>query len=76
MIYGILLYVLNIIVCFMMDILWKVHGEGTNLIGKSEGMFCKRENIGLVLKRSIGFGLEEKGRSQKYFGIANILRLE
>lgn len=45
------------------------------MIGKSERMFCKRENIEL-LKRSIGFWLEEKGRSQKYFGIASILRLE
>lgn len=46
------------------------------MIGRSERMFCKRENIGLLLKRSIVFWLEEKGRSQKYFGIANILRLE
>lgn len=45
------------------------------MIGRSEKMFCKRENTGLVLKRSIGFWLEEK-RSQTYFGIVNILRLE
>lgn len=43
---------------------------------KSQGMFYKRENIGII-SRCIGFWLKEKeGVRSKSFGIANILRLE
>lgn len=37
------------------------------MIGRSEGMFCKRENIGLVLKRSIRVLAEGKRKESEIF---------